>query len=116
MMDVRAEWYGDEVAARLLGAIPDALNHAAELLRTWSVEAAPILDGFLRGSAQVTPATVLNPVAYVSFDTVYAWRQHEELSWQHPRGGGPKYLEGPLIEHQDELLAAIAARLGKEIR
>lgn len=116
MLNVQAEWYGDRVAAALLGQIPAALNYAAELLRTWSVEAAPIRDGVLRGSSQVTPATVMNPTAHVSFDTVYAWRQHEELGWQHPRGGGPKYLERPLIEHQDELLAAIAARLGEVIR
>ena len=116
MLDVRAEWYGDQVMAALVGQVPVALNHAAELLRTWSVDAAPILDGVLRGSAQVTPATASRPTAYVSFDTVYAWRQHEELDWVHPRGGGPKYLEGPLIQRQDELLAAIAARLWEVIR
>lgn len=116
MLNVHAEWHGDRIAASLVGQAPAALNYAAELLRTWSVEAAPILDGVLRGSAQVTPATVGRPIAYVSFDTVYAWRQHEELGWNHPRGGGPKYLEGPLIDRQDELLAAMAARLGEAIR
>ena len=115
MMRVEVEWHGDEIAARIAGAVPEALNHAAELLRSWSVEAAPILDGVLRASAQVTPATASNATAYVSFDTVYAWRQHEELGWNHPGGGGPKYLEGPLLEHGEELLAAIASRLGEVI-
>lgn len=112
-MKVNTEWYGDEVGARITGAIPDALNYAAELLRTWAVEAAPILDGPLRASAQVTSATDGNPVAHVSFDTVYAWRQHEELSWNHPGGGGAKYLEGPLVEHSQDLLDAISARIGR---
>lgn len=116
VLNVRAEWYGDEVAAGIIGEIPAALNYAAEMLRGWAVEAAPIRDGPLRASAQVTPAGPGQAVAYVSFDTVYAWRQHEELGWNHPRGGGAKYLEGPLISRQGELLAAIAARLGKGIR
>jgi hypothetical protein len=29
---------------------------------------------------------------------VYAHRQHEDLSYHHPRGGGPKYLEKPLMD------------------
>lgn len=111
MMTVSVEWSGDEVAARIVGAVPDALNHAAELLRSWSVEAAPVLDGILRASAQVTPASDGNPTAYVSFDTVYAWRQHEELGWNHPGGGGAKYLEGPLVEREGELIEAVASRL-----
>ena len=115
MMDVDVEWSGDEVTAMLIGEIPAALNYAAELLRSWSVDAAPILDGILRASAQVTPASDANQVAYVSFDTVYAWRQHEELGWNHPGGGGPKYLEGPLMDHAQELMDAIASRIGEVI-
>lgn len=115
MTRVTAEWFGDEVGARITGALPDALNYAAELLRAWAVEAAPIDDGILRASAQVTPASRANSTAYVSFDTVYAWRQHEELDWNHPRGGGPKYLEGPLLERRAELMQAIGSRIGKAI-
>lgn len=115
MMHVEVEWIGDDVAARIVGAVPAALNHAAEMLMTWSREAAPIRDGALRGSGQVTPASDSNPIAHVSFDTVYAWRQHEELDWYHPRGGGPKYLEGPLMERAQELTDAIASRLGSVI-
>lgn len=111
MMTVHAEWHGDEVIARLTGAIPGALNYGAELLRGWAVEAAPFRDGPLRASAQVTPASAGNATAHVSFDTVYAWRQHEELGWFHPGGGGPKYLEGPLVEREGELLEAIASKL-----
>ncbi|WP_427870544.1 hypothetical protein [Leucobacter luti] len=111
MIGVTVEWFGDEVGARIAAAVPDGLNYAAELLRTWSVEAAPIRDGVLRGSAQVTPASAGSPVAYVSFDTVYAWRQHEEIGWNHPGGGGAKYLEGPLVSREAELLEAIASRI-----
>lgn len=34
----------------------------------------------------------------VSFNEVYAARQHEELDWNHPLGGQAKYLEQPFKE------------------
>lgn len=37
-------------------------------------------------------------VGTVVCDQVYAHRQHEELSYRHPRGGGAKYLERPLMD------------------
>lgn len=29
----------------------------------------------------------------IIFDTVYATKQHEDMRLEHPRGGGPRYLE-----------------------
>ena len=95
------------VQARLHGAVTAALNAAAEALRGWSVMLAPMDQGDLRGSAQVTPATEGNPQAWVSFDTVYAARQHEELGWYHSEGQA-KYLEEPITARQNELLRIIA--------
>ena len=45
----------------------------------------------------------------VEVSQVYAHAQHEHLDWSHPRGGGPKYLEGPLFARYGGYLAAIAA-------
>lgn len=98
------------VRARLDGAIPEALNKAAEVLRGWSVLLAPLDEGDLRGSAQVTPATSSNPEAWVSYDTVYAARQHEELGWFHTEGQA-KYLEEPVTTRADELMKIIAAEV-----
>lgn len=51
----------------------------------------------------------------VKVDQVYAHVQHEDLTYQHPRGGGPKYLEGPLHEqHRDYLERVARATLGEE--
>ena len=115
MSGTRAEWRGGDVLARLTGAAPAALNQAAEQLRGYSVPLAPLDRGPLRASAQVTEATPGNLTAYVSYDTPYAARQHEELDWRHDDGQA-KYLEGPLEEHREDLLKAIAARLGDELR
>ena len=37
----------------------------------------------------------------VSFNTVYAARQHEELTWHHPIAGRAKYLEAPFLANAD---------------
>jgi hypothetical protein len=40
----------------------------------------------------------------VTVDQVYAHMQHERLNLVHPRGGGPKYLERPLMDHYRDYL------------
>lgn len=44
----------------------------------------------------------------VSFNTKYAATQHEQINYDHPRGGQSKYLESVLVENQDRLLQLIA--------
>lgn len=113
----------DVLENRARGAMR-ALRHIGEDLIARSVPRAPIEEGTLRGSAAV--AFIVNGQrlegagAYelavhlavrlaragllrslrveVSFNTVYAARQHEEVEWNHPLGGEAKYLERPLLE------------------
>lgn len=112
MSGVSTEWNGDIVSAMINANAADALNHAANLLRGDSVPLAPKDRGPLRASAQVTLATDDNLTAYVSYDTPYAARQHEELDWRHDDGQA-KYLEGPLTENEAKYQQAIASRLGQ---
>lgn len=112
-MSVSVERHDDELIARLFGAAASGLNHGAELLRGYSVPLAPLDRGPLRESAQVTEATPSSLTSYVSYDTPYATRQHEELDYQH-EDGQAKYLEQPLEEHHDDLLQAIATHVGRE--
>lgn len=112
MSGVTSEWNGDIVSAMLQANAAKALNHGAELLRGYSQPLAPIDTGIMRGSAQVTPATEQSLTAYVSYDTPYAARQHEELDWRHDEGQA-KYLEQPLADHEADLQQAIASRLGQ---
>lgn len=41
-------------------------------------------------------------------DQVYARYHHERLDLHHPRGGGPKYLERPLLAHYGDWLQRVA--------
>lgn len=50
-------------------------------------------------------------VATLTVNQPYAQRQHEELTWTHPRGGRAKYLEQPLMEQHAELMQVAADSL-----
>jgi hypothetical protein len=47
-------------------------------------------------------------VATVTVDQVYAHYQHERMDLHHPRGGGAKYLERPLLGHYRDYLTDYA--------
>jgi hypothetical protein len=42
--------------------------------------------------------------AAVEVSQIYAHFQHERMDLHHPRGGGPKYLERPLMSHYRDYL------------
>jgi hypothetical protein len=44
----------------------------------------------------------------------YAARQHEELGYNHPKGGEAKYLENPVNELAPRLIERIKARIQRE--
>lgn len=53
----------------------------------------PVEFGVLRASGYVSPPTAgEHPTVEVGFGTVYAVPQHERMDYNHPRGGGPKFL------------------------
>lgn len=54
---------------------------------------APVEFARLRASAYTVPPTEKNLTTETGFGTEYAAVQHEELTFQHPRGGEAKYLE-----------------------
>lgn len=111
------------------------INRAGEAILGEAQRRAPLDEGTLRGSAQL--AMIVNGSRYegsgalaaaigaaraavaggrsvtvtaeLSFNTVYAARQHEELDWNHPKGGEAKYLEKPMHENAPRIGTLIAA-------
>ena len=80
---------------------------------------APVDTGDLRGdcTAELNGSTIftkqaptgiapsaLNASGTVSYGLPYALRQHEELDYNHPRGGEAKYLERPFEEHKADFI------------
>jgi hypothetical protein len=112
-----------ELKQRVLSATFKALTVVVEDLAGRAQRDAPIDEGTLRGSmaidwivnrrrftgagARATAEAVAQALvkggqavtvdAEVSFNTIYAARQHEELDWEHPKGGRAKYLEANLL-------------------
>jgi hypothetical protein len=108
--DVDIEWHGPEIIGIFEGASMAGLELAAEHLLQVSSFLAPHEEGILALSGEVSKDESQN-VAAVSYDTVYAVRQHEELTWRHAEGKTAKYLETPMTTERDTMLELIAAAL-----
>lgn len=126
---------GRELKASAAAGMIVGLYRSAEDMLGEASRRAPVEEGTLRGSGSIAlevngarfegagglssaiaaaraAARAGGPVtawAEVSFNTVYAARQHEETSWRHPKGGRAKYLESVLAERHARYSAVVSA-------
>jgi hypothetical protein len=73
----------------------------------------PLDEGTLERSGKVD-VDGLNGA--ISFDTVYAVRQHEEMDWKHLPGRQAKYLEQPMNSEREVMLRLMAVPLRRWFR
>lgn len=73
----------------------------------------PLREGTLERSGRVVRNGMDGAVV---FDTVYARRQHEELTWKHLPGRTAKYLEIPMNRERDVVLQLMAVPLRRWLR
>lgn len=111
----RLRWNGPAVLRGTRAGAVRGLRLAAEHVLTESRKRVPIEEGTLERSGVAT-VDESSLTAAVSYDTVYAVRQHEELTWRHDAGRTAKYLEGPLNEQAATCAAIIAAELRRSLR
>lgn len=130
-----------EVRARMAEGALRGLAVAGEDLLGEAQRRAPIDKGDLRGSGMLTfivngarfegdgaigsalaaaraaarAGTLRSLDAEVSFNTVYAARQHEETEWLHPLDGEAKYLERPLVEKLPRYERVVAGSIGRAV-
>ncbi|MER6515195.1 hypothetical protein ABT158_50980 [Nonomuraea sp. NPDC001636] len=71
-------------------------------------------EGTLERSGRVNMIRELE--GQITYDTVYAVRQHEELSWKHLPGRQAKYLEQPMNTERDTMLRLMAVPLRDWLR
>jgi hypothetical protein len=118
-----------------------ALRTGAEAILTEAIDETPIETGTLRRSGTVTvgklpdgarvfeaaeagnemknafPGEIGKEKAvYVSFNTPYARRQHEELGYNHLRGGKAKYLEDPFNRNKKKVLKYADNQIRKALK
>ncbi len=107
-------WEGDEVLVGLEGASMDGLKLAAEHLLQVSSQKAPHEEGWLEQSGDISIDEDAGQVS-VFFDTLYAVEQHEHMEYRHDEGRTAKYLETPMHEEKDVMLALIAKAAGEPL-
>ncbi len=118
-----------------------ALRTGAEAILTEAIDETPVETGTLRRSGTVTVGGLpdgaqvyeaaeagtemkdafSDPVGkekavYISFSTPYSRRQHEELDYEHPRGGKAKYLETPFNANKKKVLKYADKQIRKALK
>lgn len=105
----RMNWTGSRLwtsrGQRLAG---EGLQRALEHTLGVSNRHVPLEEGTLERSGTAT-RTGLN--GSISYDTVYAVRQHEELTWKHLPGRTAKYLENAMNSEREVMLRLMAVSL-----
>jgi hypothetical protein len=98
------------------GAIK-GLRNATEHLLAQSTQVVPYEEGILSATGKVSVETRLGAEsAAVSYDTVYALRQHEEVTWRHDPGRKAKYLQDSYNENRRAMERLIAAGIRRALR
>ncbi len=115
MGQVRVTWHGDEVKRKEREGRNKGLRLAAEELLAASQAIVPIEEATLERSGVASVDTAKGQAA-VSYDTVYAVRQHEELTWRHDPGRQAKYLEQPFETGKALYREIIAAQIRRSLR
>jgi hypothetical protein len=118
-----------------------ALRTGAEAILTEAIDEAPVDTGTLRRSGTVTVGKLPDgaqvyeaaesgtemkdafpdkigqeKAVYISFNTPYARRMHEDLGYTPKRGGGPKYLEDPFNREKSKVLKYADKQIKKALR
>ncbi|EPH40337.1 hypothetical protein ABT390_13520 [Streptomyces aurantiacus] len=111
----RLRWNGDAALAATRQGAARGLRLAAEHALEVSRRRVPIEEATLErsGTATVDESAL---TAAVSYDTPYAVRQHEEMTYRHDAGRTAKYLEGPMVEEADTVAEIIAAQVRRSLR
>lgn len=111
----RVEWHGDRVTAQEKAGAIAGLTKAAEHLLGESRAIVPIEESTLErsGVASVDRASM---TAAVSYNTPYAVRQHEDLTYRHDEGRQAKYLEQPALTERGVMLEIMAAEIRRALR
>lgn len=110
----KLNWNGDQALEQQHRGLVAGLHKATEHVLQVSRGRVPLEEGTLErsGVASVDEATLTGAVSY---DTVYAVRQHEELTWRHAEGRTAKYLEGPMAEETRTVQEIIAAEVRRAL-
>jgi hypothetical protein len=103
-------WHGRAWFMQTQMAARRGVQLALEHILAESNKIVPLDEGTLErsGTVSMAPDGLHGAVVY---DTPYAVRQHEELSYRHLPGRQAKYLETAMNTHSAEAMAIVAAEI-----
>jgi hypothetical protein len=102
-----------EMAKNIDNSVEKSIWDCVLDLQGKSSRLAPVDTGDLRGSAT---SSVINLIGEVGFGEEYALEQHENLTFNHPRGGQAKYLENPFVENKEKYKKRIERAIKGELK
>lgn len=104
-MPLEVRW--DISGLDLDGAVEKGLEAGADHLLEEANRKVPIETGDLARSGNIAVDGAAGEAA-VGYNSVYAARQHEELTWQHDAGREAKWLENAMNNNKKSIAQAIA--------
>lgn len=110
---IEFEWHGRAWMRRTKDAAAKGIGLGMELVLAESNKLVPLREGTLErsGRTAVNRSTLEGAVGY---DTVYAARQHEELTWKHLPGRSAKFLEIAFNDNARTVEEIIAETIRRE--
>jgi hypothetical protein len=107
-------WHGDRAKRQARQGAARGLFLATEHLLQVSNADVPIEEGILErsGVASVDEQQLRGAVSY---DTLYAVKQHEDLTLQHDAGRTAKYLENAVNSERRQVGQILAREVRKEL-
>jgi hypothetical protein len=108
------DWHGPKVERVLRAAAADAVLVVCEYLLTESNAQVPLDEGVLErsGVATVDEAALKGAVSY---DTPYAVRQHEDMSFRHAPGRNAKFLELAFLRNRRRAGMLLAEQIRRRV-
>jgi hypothetical protein len=113
--ELRITWDGASVAQKMTAAVVRGLNILGEHVLNESNDRVPLDEATLQRSGVVS-VNEQTLEAAVSYDTVYAVRQHEDLTLHHPNGRRAKYLESAWADSQHLAPQIIGNQIRRALR
>lgn len=110
----RMSWEGDRLwTQRGVRVAERGLDRALEYVLGVSNSRVPLEESTLERSGKPSREGLNGQISY---DTVYAVRQHEELTWRHLPGRRSKYLESAVNDSREVVARLMAVSLRDWLR
>lgn len=110
----RLEWHGDRVLDEVREATADGMLVALEFLLTEANQGVPIDEHMLEASGVAT-IDERKLEGAVSYDTPYAVRQHEDMTFRHAPGRHAKWLELAALRNQRNMANIVATQIRRRV-